>query len=522
MIKAGRRALLRGASAAAMLGPPWPSAAQVTTLDLPPAVMPVKLDDSLAPGYRRELLLRWGDRVTFDAPPWNPQQPSLAAAATQFGWDGRIAAIFAPPPAADGVPRAVLAVTHPGVDPAMVFPDGQDRPEVAALMQGASLLNLERHGERWVVVDGGFQSRRLSAETLCRISGPVAGAMGRAAQGLLGLSGGCATPWGTLLLTEGDPAAWTTRLATAMPRFTEARRFGWVAELDPLDPGSVPVKRTSLGRFAHGDAAAALTPDGRAVVYLTDQRPRGYLFRFTSLGPATAPDALDAGTLSVARAEADAISWRPLPEREEVFADPIPAAVAVGGSALDLPASLALDTQRSRLLLACRGAHASAGQVLEILPDAGDHGAARATARVLFQAGPPARGGRYGHGMPADTLFPEHPATLAIDGRGRLWIGTDRAGEVRDAPDALFGCDLEGPGRGVPLPLYGAPRAASIGGATETPDGSTLLVVVRQPGVEPGASFAHPGTRWPEFDPARPPRSALVAIQRIAGGPVGG
>jgi secreted PhoX family phosphatase len=545
-----RRALLAAGGAGIL---PWsagPARAQVTSLDMPPQSLAVKLDDSVAPGYRRDVLVRWGDRVTFDAVPWNPRQPTPEAAATQFGWDGRICAILASPPAADGVPRGILAVAHPTVDPAMAFPGGTggtggadrpgvggadrpgvggtDRPAVAAMMQGASLLNIERQGNRWIVVDGGYQSRRLTAATLCRISGPATEAIGTVVQGVLGLSGGCATPWGSFLLAEDDPAPWITRLSGLDARFSEGTRFGWMVEMDPLDPNSVPVKRSALARFPRGDAAAALTPNGRAVVYLTDHRAFGFLFRFISAGAATEPDALDRGTLFVARLAGPGLRWEALPPGTETLLNPVAAAVQAGATSFDLPSGLALDTQRNRLYLACKGnaarppqqtdalnprAGSNAGQVIEIAPAGGDHGAATAAASILVLGGATGR-------VPG--AWPEAPSTLAVDAAGRLWIGTDHDGRVGPAPDALYGCDTTGPGRGLALPLYGAPRGAGLGGAAVTPDGQALFALVRTPGAEPGASYDRPGTRWPAFDPAIPPRSTLVVFSRGAGGRVGG
>ena len=200
------------AAAGAALALPRPALAQIRRHDLGPMALPVKQDDTVAPGYRRDLLLRWGDRVAYDAPRWEPEFPRPEAAAGQFGWDARVAALAVPQRlAADGIPRAVLAVLHPTVDPRIAWPGGVDRPSVAAAMQGASLLNLEKLGSGWVVVDGGYQTRRLHGGTLCRVSGGAGGSV----QGLLGLQGGCTTPWGTLLLAEGDPAPWIARLGAA-------------------------------------------------------------------------------------------------------------------------------------------------------------------------------------------------------------------------------------------------------------------------------------------------------------------
>ncbi len=521
-----RRGLL---GAAAALAAAAPARAQITTLGLGAATLPLRPDDWVAPGHARQVLIRWGDRVTFDAPEWNPRNPTPEAAAAQFGWDGRLAGQVVPPPSSDGVPRLVLAVAHPQVDPAMAWPGGRDRPAVAAAMQGASLLNLEQVEGRWLVVDGGFQSRRLGASTLCRWSGPAAAEP--AVHGLLAPEAGCATPWSSLLLTEGDPDAWLVRLRDLDPRWRDPRHFGWVVECDPLDPQSVPVKRAALGRIGAAAVAAAAAADGRAVVFLADGRPMGFLYRFVSAGPATAPDALDAGTLFVARAEGEAIRWLPLPP--DAAPAPTPAAERAGATRFDMPAALALDPRRPRLLLACRrGTSRGVAQTDALNPRPGPHpghvveftgdpAADRMAARILFLAGDAAEGGLYGRDQPPGTL-PREPATLAVDQAGRLWIGTDRAGRPGPAPDAVFACDLDGPGRGVVLPVYGAPRGAAIGGAMPTPDGGTLLVMVRGPGAEPGSSFDRPATRWPAFEARTPPRSALVAVVSLGDGRVGG
>ncbi|MBX6376161.1 MAG: DUF839 domain-containing protein, partial [Acetobacteraceae bacterium] len=291
----------------------------------------------------------------------------------------------------------------------------------------------------------------------------------------------------------------------------------------------------ALGRFAHGDAAAALAADGRAVVYMTDRRPGGYLFRFVSEGPATEPDALDRGTLFVAQFErGEGMRWLPLPAGAESARDPVAAAEALEPTPLDTPSGLAVDPRRPRLFLACRGAppgpRGSAGSVIEILPAAGDHAAETAVGQVLLVGSEPPplppRSGRSGAAQEAPPLPPARPAmpdTLAMDPNGRrLWIGTNHGGLVGRQADALYACTIEGPSRGQALPIYAAPRAAAIGGVAVSPDGTALFTVARRPGAEPGASFERPGTRWPAFDPAVPPRTALLSLTRRGGGVVGG
>jgi len=443
----------------------------------------VKQDDTVGSGLRRGVLIRWGDRVTFDAPPFDPNMVDADGAAAQFGWDARIAALIVPPAAADGVTRAVLAVAHPTVEAAMAFPNGVDRPDVAAQMQGASLLNLELQAGRWIVVDGGFQSRRLTASTLCRLSGPLAETVGSSIQGVLGINGGAATPWGSLLLAEGDPALWSNRLGSLDRRFARGEGFGWLVELAPLDPQSIPVKRTGLGRYGKADAAAAQARSGQAVVYVAERGAGGYLFRFVSAGGAQDADALDHGRLSVAQMQGARLVWAELPEA--AAANPVDAARAVNGMAFDAPSSLYWDARGNRLLF-------SGGfGLMSLAPEGGDPASPGMTR------------------SPVNTQGLGAVQTATADARGRLLVGTDTGGPVGARAQTLW--SIEG---GNATALYGAARAAGIGNALVSPDGGTIFTVARRPGAEPGASFNRPATRWPEFEPGMPPRSALLSLAR--------
>ncbi|MGC8470063.1 MAG: alkaline phosphatase PhoX, partial [Acetobacteraceae bacterium] len=283
-----RRAFLAATATAALAAAPgagqaWAAGAvTASSLDLAPLDPRPLLDDRVGPGLVRSVLLRWGDAVLAAAPAFTPDHPSVEAAGQQFGWDGVVAGITVPPPAGDGIARLVATIAHPWPEPAMAFPDGAAHPAIAARMQGASVLNLQFTGGRWLVVAGGYQMRRLDDTTLCRLTGPAAGAVGNVVQGLLAPSGGSATPWGTVLLGEDAVAPHLAALAGVEKRFAAAgmaARFGWVTEIDPLDPFNIPAKRTALGRFPHAGIAAGRSADGRAVVFLAIDQPDGGLLR---------------------------------------------------------------------------------------------------------------------------------------------------------------------------------------------------------------------------------------------------
>jgi uncharacterized protein len=459
-----------------------------------------RLDDAPSAGIKRDLLIQWGDRVAFDAPAFAPLSPNLAAAEAQFGWDTRVVAAMASPRVEDGIPRSVLAVGHPTLDPAMAFPDGRDRPEIAGAMQGASLINIQRRGGVWMVTDGGFQMRRLHARTLCRMGGA-----GGPARGVFGVTGGAATPWGSLLLSEGEGAAWVRRLPGV-----EAAQTGHVVELDPFEPQSVPVKRSALGRLGAHDVAAAQSADGRAVVFLADGREGGLLWRFVSDGPAQEPNALDQGTLYAARFEAGALRWIALP----ADAEPFGAAVARGATSLGRPMALALDPNGARLWLALREIPRNpAGAVVEILFAARDPAGDTAIVENLMEGRVPPRP-RPGREPALVPAWPVAPSSLCLDAQGNLLVGTAQPARDSALPDALYALPLEGRARGEPSLAYITPLGAALGGVAVVPGAATWVAGVAHPGAGMGAQFAAPRSRWPHFRDGEPPRGGVVALSR--------
>ncbi len=106
----------------------------------------------------------------------------------------------------------------------------------------------------------------------------------------------------------------------------EIYQYGWVVEIDPFDPASVPRKRTAMARFAHEGAWPGRFVAGvRPAWYLGDDAAGDYLYKFVSSAPWAAADAtatnrlgigdkyLDTGTVYVARFNADGSGqWLPL------------------------------------------------------------------------------------------------------------------------------------------------------------------------------------------------------------------
>jgi len=530
-----RRALLTGALASLPMATQAQSALGVSAPGGPAAPVPVmanqapKLDDTVGTGFNRLVIARWGDAVLPEAQAFNPYPLTGGQADTQFPYDAVIAGLITPPPAQDGIPRLVMVVANPTAPARMVFPDGVDNPDVAGRLQGATIINLQYLSGRWVTVDGGYQSRRLADGTLCQISGPVAARIGTTVQGILGPQAGCATTWGTMLLVEGNAGPWLARLADVGFGFAgpaDAPRFGWVVELDALNPLAIPVKRTALGRFARSGIAATTAPDGRPVLFMSEDAPAGFLFRFIAAANAVDGMALDAGTLSVARINGSHIDWVDLGTDVASLAATVSAANAAGGSAFDTPGGIAIAPGNAAIYLACAGNPARTsgetnalnpragdanGHVLVFTPPNGDATAKTFAGNLAIAAGNPATAPLTQYTAGSDAWF-TRPRTLNLDTDGNLWIGTDQGGQISDTADGLFIMQTGGPSQFMIDPAYLAPMGAAIGGAAFDAGTKTAFGAVRHPGATPSASFDNPATRWPTLLPTMPPQTTIITL----------
>lgn len=325
-------------------------------------------DHAVAPGYKAQVLIRWGDAVLAGAPAFNPLTQSAASQSRQFGYNNDFLAFLPLPQGTAGSDHGLLWANHEYTEPHMMFPglnekDSFDRAtqttvdvELAAL--GGSIVEVRKAAAGWEVVAASRYARRITpADTPMTIAGPAAGhrrmrtsadPSGTMVIGMLANCSGGVTPWGTVLSGEenihgafsGDGAQTTEarnfkrygfvpKSYGAFGRFYdrfdmakelhEANRFGWIVEIDPYDPASTPVKRTALGRFKHEAATVWVNPNGTVTVYSGDDERNEYLYKFVSGGKYNPVDRaanrtlLDDGTLYAAQFTDDGmVKWFPL------------------------------------------------------------------------------------------------------------------------------------------------------------------------------------------------------------------
>ena len=623
-----RRAAMRGALAvtatnalfgSALLGPTMLGARRAAAAPARFAFDEIEagVDEThhIAEGYDADILLRWGDPVFADAPAFDPMNQTEASQLRQFGYNCDYVG-FVPL----GAGRGILCVNHEYTNEEVMFPGlgRQDKAGFAGMTPELVAIEMAAHGGtvveiakganggadgKWRPVLDSAHNRRITASTEMEIDGPAAGdarmktsadPTGTRVLGTLNNCAGGITPWGTYLMAEenfhgyfwsddaakveaqfankryGVPGKWYA-WGQHVDRFNldrepnEANRFGWIVEVDPMEPGSRPVKHTALGRFRHEGAETITNADGRVVIYSGDDNRFDYVYRFVSAGTVgedreANKRLLSEGELSVARFNADGtVDWLPLVHGEgpltpengfarqaDVMIDARVAADRLGATPMDRPEDvqpggdkvyvmLTNNTRRTEANAANPRPDNAFGHIIEITAPDGDHAAATMRWDILVRCGDPRIadvGAEWHPDTSADGWFAS-PDNCAIDADGRLWVATDQGGSwpATGKSDGLYGLETEGERRGVSKLFFRAPVGAEVCGPYFAEDGEVLFLAVQHPGTDgtrdyPGfardSTFEDPATRWPDFREGVPPRPSVLAVTRRGGGRIAG
>ncbi|MDB5505439.1 MAG: PhoX family phosphatase [Devosia sp.] len=575
----------------------------------------VDADHHVAAGYDADVLLRWGDALFADAPEFDPANQTAAAQRQQFGYNNDYVGYI---PFEGSAEHGLLVVNHEYTNPHLMFPGivtlvegkitlnplSKEQVDIEMAAHGGSIVEIVKVDGKWQVVRDGAMNRRVTADTEMLLTGPAAGSKrlmtvadpaGTKVFGTLNNCAGGVTPWGTYVMAEENLQGYFMGELTAdhpeaanydrlgipegsyewglhYDRFdlskepNEPNRFGWIVEVDPLDPTSTPKKRTALGRFKHEGAESIVAKDGRVVFYLGDDERFDYVYKFVTAGTfnpddrAANMDLLDSGTLFVAKFDAaGTVVWMPLIHGEgpltadngftsqaDVVIEVRRAGDLLGATKMDRPEDIQPNAVNGKVYVMLTNntkrtaeqvdeanprAENAFGHIIEIAETDGDFAGTTGTWEVLLKCGDPSVaevGATFSTETTANGWF-GMPDNCAVDAAGRLWVSTDGNNPtVTGRTDGLWAVDTEGEARATSKLFYRVPVGAEMCGPLFTPDDETAFVAVQHPG-DGGADWAgfgrvsyyeDPATRWPDFNDALPVRPSVVVITKQGGGKI--
>jgi secreted PhoX family phosphatase len=320
----------------------------------------------------------------------------------------------------------------------------------------------------------------------------------------------------------------------------EPHRVGYIVEIDPSDASSTPVKHTALGRFKHENAAYALSPDGRLIVYMGDDERGEFMYKWLSrdvyVPGGDTSTLLSEGQLFTAKFNDDMSGeWIALtPEATGMTAAEIAiftrtAASAVGATTMDRPEWVAVNPRAVEGYCCLtnnknRGVKPNAGgddtsangpnprdannfgQIVRWRPSGNNHASNTFEWDLYVMAGNPTNQEGLYKGSPnvnEGNMF-NSPDGMMFDSAGIMWIQTD-------GDDGNEG-EFEGMGNNQMLagdPVTGeirrfltGPNGSEVTGLTWSTDRRTMFVGIQ-----------HPGSPFPDGEGSLP-RSAIVAVKR--------
>ena len=588
-------------------------------------VQPNEKDEVVVPaGYATSVLIAWGDPVYEDAPEFDPNNQTAEAAARQFGFNNDFAGLMEHPTDKD---RMVYVCSHEYTTEPQMLPNydpenpTDEQINIGIMGHGHTILEVSKDAKTGELKrEFGPLNRRITGETEFKIVGPAAGhdllktsvdPTGTKVFGTFNNCSGGVTPWGTFLSGEenidqfwANAAAVTgERPAADVKRFgvsedasqrkwerlhdrfdlakepNEFNRFGYLVEINPYDPESVPVKHTALGRFKHEAGNVHVTEDGTVVCYSGDDARFEYIYKFVSSKKVKEGDVahnmtiLDEGTLYVANLEGNSPAgeitgdgdlpkdgdfdgtgkWIPLLTAhadgtaeshvdgftgEEVAIYTRLAADEVGATKMDRPEDFEINPVNGKLYMALtnnkyRGATGenekkSQEDVTEYAPIRenknglvmeleDDYAGTEFTWNLLLVCGDPNAASTYFGGFPKEQVSPiSCPDNLAFDSHGNLWISTD--GNALGSNDGLYAVGLEGENRGQVICFLTVPYAAETCGPIVTDE--VVMVNVQHPGETDEGTFEKPASHWPDGGDSVP-RPAVAQVFRTDGQKIG-
>ncbi len=578
----------------------------------------------IAEGYNADVLLRWGDPITADAPDFDVMNQTAEAQLQQFGYNNDYVGFTALNE--DGT-RGLLCVNHEYTNEEVMFPGlgRQDRDgftgmtkelvDIEMAAHGGSVVEIAQGADgKWALVKDSQYNRRITPlNTSMTFDGPAAGDArmktnadpdGMTVIGTVNNCAGGMTPWGTYLMAEenfhgyfwtdavdadGKPDVSAQPEAASMKRYgvpggwyawgkfhdrwnidkepNEPNRWGWVVEVDPRNPDATPIKHTSLGRFRHEGAETTVSSSGKLVVYSGDDNRFDYQYKYVSNETVTDENSvfgsslLSDGILYVARFDEDGtVEWMPLVHGDgpltaengfnsqaDVLIDTRLAADALGATPMDRPEDaqpgpngtaylmLTNNTRRKpdQVNAANPRPESSFGHIIEIKEDGEDHAATKGTWSILVKCGDPTieEVGAQWNPETSENGWFGSPDNCAIDADGRLWISTDQGSSwgKTGKSDGLYALETAGDLRGHSKLFFRCPVGGELCGPYFHDSGETLFLAVQHPGTdgtkdfvgfERDSTFEDPATRWPDFDPAMPPRPSVVVVTKQGGGKI--
>lgn len=338
---------------------------------------------TLPPGYQFTVLHATGDRISSSVPAYSNKGIETDDWSKRVGDHHDGVEIFHIDASGkytkNMTDRALLAMNHESSADAHFFhPNGQTsngtsgkkydqfgqwdlgtRPGLEALKEinhhGVSIVEINRGSSGWTYKVDSAYNRRITPQTVARVSGPAAelanikalfatkyDPTGATSRGTLNNCGTGYTPWGTFLTCEenwatyfampkgsqapdarmsqtrarygvrnaalsatatvGNSQGWHTvtdqpdteyrfsrwdvsiKGATERDDFrNEPQTFGYILEIDPTQPNSVPVKRVAMGRTAHEAAVFGRLEAGKPVTFYMGCDSRNeYIYKWVS------------------------------------------------------------------------------------------------------------------------------------------------------------------------------------------------------------------------------------------------